>query len=136
VLRSQERPRPKWEVLSVLNYLVLTVFTASITFTFFNYRRYFTPDEISGTQSHNIFPMLILWTICMVRQPGCQNEIPPLSHSLYHTRAFTSWVGASFPCAQVYFFGFFGISFLDKTSMARSTDSLAAQYVPPPHRPM
>lgn len=70
VLRSQERPRPKWEVLSVLNYLVLTVFTASITFTFFNYRRYFTPDEISGTQSHNIFPMLILWTICMVRQPG------------------------------------------------------------------
>jgi uncharacterized membrane protein len=60
-----QTPRPKWEVLSVLNYVVLIVFTTSLTFTAMNYR-YFVPDEISGKAVHSIFPMLILWCICVV----------------------------------------------------------------------
>ena len=50
----------------MLNYVVLSIFFLSLTFTVCNYRRYFTPDELSGAQSHNIIPMLALWSICMV----------------------------------------------------------------------
>ena len=56
-----KEPRPKWEVLSVLNYVVLTIFLTSLTFTVLNYRRYFVNDEISGTSAHSVFPMLVLW---------------------------------------------------------------------------
>ena len=79
-----QTPRPKWEVLSVLNYVVLTIFIASITFTGFNYRRYFQPDEITGTHSHNIFPLLVLWCICMVsKSQKCVLSIKDISPSIH-----------------------------------------------------
>jgi hypothetical protein len=49
----------------VVSYLVVIVFTRSLTFTAMNHR-YFAPDEISGKALQSIFPMLILWCIWVV----------------------------------------------------------------------
>lgn len=53
----KEEPRPRWEVLRVLNYLVIGVFVSSITFVVFNYRTMSHSD--SGNA--NLFPILIVW---------------------------------------------------------------------------
>lgn len=54
--RSAE-PRPRWEVLRVLNYLVITLFVCSITYVVFNYR------TMSHAESGNggLFPILVIW---------------------------------------------------------------------------
>lgn len=53
----KEEPRPRWEVLRVLNYLVIGLFVCSITYVLFNYRTISHAD--SGNA--NLFPILIVW---------------------------------------------------------------------------
>ena len=54
--RSAE-PRPRWEVLRMLNYLVIALFVCSITYVVFNYR------TMSHAESGNggLFPILVIW---------------------------------------------------------------------------
>ncbi len=79
--KASKEPRPRWEVLGFLNYLVLAVFVAAFTYGVFDYRG--NNEANAGT-----FGILIVWCVCMA-----------------------------------YFFGFFGISFLDKNAMVRSPSS-------------
>ncbi|CAN0110318.1 unnamed protein product, partial [Laminaria digitata] len=87
--RSAE-PRPRWEVLRMLNYLVIALFVCSITYVVFNYR------TMSHAESGNggLFPILVIWSGCMA-----------------------------------YFFGFFGISFLDTNAMERSPSSFGLSHL-------
>lgn len=87
--RSAE-PRPRWEVLRMLNYLVIALFVCSITYVLFNYR------TMSHAESGNggLFPILVIWSGCMA-----------------------------------YFFGFFGISFLDTNAMERSPSSFGLSHL-------
>ena len=54
---KQQQPRPRWEVLRVLNYLVIGLFVCSITYVAFNYR------TMSHAESGNggLFPILVIW---------------------------------------------------------------------------
>ncbi|CAM9746631.1 unnamed protein product [Chrysoparadoxa australica] len=79
---QSKQPKPRWEVLRVLNYCVILLFVWSLTYVVFNYRL------LAANGTHGLFPVLVIWSICMV-----------------------------------YFFGFFGISFLDKNAMVRSPSS-------------
>ncbi len=79
--KASKEPRPRWEVLGFLNYLVIAVFVAAFTYGVFNYRG-------ANEGSASSFGILIIWCVCMA-----------------------------------YFFGFFGISFLDKNAMARNPSS-------------
>ncbi len=79
--QASKEPRPRWEVLGFLNYLVIAIFVAAFTYGVFNYRG--NNEESAGS-----FGILIVWCICMA-----------------------------------YFFGFFGISFLDKNAMAQGPSS-------------
>lgn len=54
--RSTE-PRPRWEVLRNLNYLVIAVFVCSITYVVFNYRTMSRADSGNG----GLFPILVIW---------------------------------------------------------------------------
>ncbi len=88
--KASKEPRPRWEVLGFLNYLVLAVFVAAFTYGVFYYR---------GTSTSSFGMILILiWCVCMA-----------------------------------YFFGFFGISFLDKNAMVHSPSSfgLSDLAIPP-----
>jgi hydroxymethylglutaryl-CoA reductase (NADPH) len=77
-----KEPRPRWEVLGVLNYFVMALFVAALTYGIFNYRAMGRSDGGSGA---GLFGILVVWCVCMA-----------------------------------YFFGFFGISFLDKNAMVLS----------------
>ena len=85
------QPQPKWAVLQALNYVVLAVFTGSITYAVFNYRH--MNSQAAGSSNATpltsmFFPLMVLWTMCLA-----------------------------------YFFGFFGISFLDTEALSESPSS-------------
>jgi hydroxymethylglutaryl-CoA reductase (NADPH) len=84
-------PLPRWEVLRVLNYLVIAIFVAAVTFATFNYR---TLSHVDGSTDVSLFPILVICCVCMA-----------------------------------YFFGFFGISFLDKNAMERSPSAFALSHL-------
>jgi hypothetical protein len=91
-------PRPKWEVLRVMNYIVLAIFIGSISYATINYHQTFAQGA-----TPTFIGMTILWCCCLG-----------------------------------YFFGFFGISFLDQETLQRSPSSLGLSEVclfllPPPH---
>ncbi|CAM9451989.1 unnamed protein product [Pylaiella littoralis] len=90
VKQRPAEPRPRWEVLRTLNYLVIALFVCSITYVVFNYR------TMSHSESGNggLFPILVIWSGCMA-----------------------------------YFFGFFGISFLDTNAMERSPSSFGLSHL-------
>eukprot|EP00903_Cladosiphon_okamuranus_P014119 g13122.t1 len=88
--RSATEPRPRWEVLRVLNYLVIALFVCSITYVVFNYRTMSHAETGNG----GLFPILVIWSGCMA-----------------------------------YFFGFFGISFLDTNAMERSPSSFGLSHL-------
>eukprot|EP00904_Undaria_pinnatifida_P008450 jgi/Undpi1/4735/HiC_scaffold_18.g08088.m1 len=90
VKQRNGEPRPRWEVLRMLNYLVIALFVCSITYVVFNYR------TMSHAESGNggLFPILVIWSGCMA-----------------------------------YFFGFFGISFLDTNAMERSPSSFGLSHL-------
>lgn len=81
-------------MLQALNYVVLAVFTGSITYAVFNYRHMKHNHEATTSSSHTtpltsmFFPLMVLWTLCLA-----------------------------------YFFGFFGISFLDTEALSESPSS-------------
>lgn len=101
---KDQGPRPRWEILGYLNYIVLGVFIGSITYIQLNYDSY---DDITSSISSatiqgemnddrsklkQMLPLIILWSCCLV-----------------------------------YFFGFFGISFIDKNEMVRSPSSFGLE---------
>lgn len=55
--RSAAEPRPRWEVLRVLNYLVIALFVCSITYVVFNYRTMSHAETGNG----GLFPILVIW---------------------------------------------------------------------------
>lgn len=57
VKQRNGEPRPRWEVLRMLNYLVIALFVCSITYVVFNYR------TMSHAESGNggLFPILVIW---------------------------------------------------------------------------
>lgn len=55
--RSATEPRPRWEVLRVLNYLVIALFVCSITYVVFNYRTMSHAETGNG----GLFPILVIW---------------------------------------------------------------------------
>jgi len=80
-------------VLQALNYVVLAVFTGSITYAVFNYRHMNSSQAAAGSSNATpltsmFFPLMVLWTMCLA-----------------------------------YFFGFFGISFLDTEALSESPSS-------------
>ena len=80
------QPQPKWEVLKVLNYVVVAVFVGSFSYVILNYRRAMSqPFAGANPMTGMFFPVLIVWSMCLA-----------------------------------YFFGFFGISFLDKDTLVPS----------------
>ena len=76
--------------MQALNYVVLAVFTGSITYAVSNYRH--MSSQSQGNNSTPLtsifFPLMVLWTMCLA-----------------------------------YFFGFFGISFLDTEALSESPSS-------------
>jgi hypothetical protein len=82
-------PRPKWEVLRAMNYIVLAIFIGSISYATINYHQTFTQGATPA-----FIAMAILWCLCLG-----------------------------------YFFGFFGISFLDQETLQRSPSSLGLSEV-------
>jgi hypothetical protein len=82
-------PRPKWEVLRVMNYIVLATFIGSISYATINYHSTFAQGA-----TPTFLAMAILWCLCLG-----------------------------------YFFGFFGISFLDQETLQRSPSSLGLSEV-------
>lgn len=87
-------PTPRWDVLRVMNYVVVAVFVGSITYVVFNYRRAMSYGGATGNGmfSSMFFPIVVLWTCCLA-----------------------------------YFFGFFGISFLDTNAISRSPSTFGLQ---------
>jgi len=77
-------PTPKWEVLRAMNYIVLGVFIASVTYATVNYHQ-----TLAQGATPIFLAMVFLWCLCLA-----------------------------------YFFGFFGISFLDQETLQRSPSSL------------
>lgn len=55
--RPAVEPRPRWEVLRVLNYLVIALFVCSITYVVFNYRTMSHAETGNG----GLFPILVIW---------------------------------------------------------------------------
>ncbi|CAM9914997.1 unnamed protein product [Ectocarpus sp. 12 AP-2014] len=90
VKQRPAEPRPRWEVLRVLNYLFIGLFVCSITYVVFNYRTMSHSENGNG----GLFPILVIWSVCMA-----------------------------------YFFGFFGISFLDTSAMERSPSSFGLSHL-------
>jgi hypothetical protein len=84
-------PRPKWEVLRAMNYIVLAVFISSISYATINYHETFAQGATPA-----FIAMAVLWCLCLG-----------------------------------YFFGFFGISFLDQETLQRSPSSLGLSEVSP-----
>lgn len=86
-----QRPQPKWAVLQFLNFVVIVVFTGSITYVAMQYQdnpAIFTQADGANSVSpltNMFFPLMVLWSCCLA-----------------------------------YFFGFFGISFLDKEALRSS----------------
>jgi len=93
-LKESKQPQPKWEVLKVLNFVVLALFVGSISYIVFNYRR--SMSQILVNPSANMF-----WPVLMIM---C--------------------------CCLAYFFGFFGISFVDKDTLAESPSSYGLSDLP------
>eukprot|EP01039_Chlorochromonas_danica_P011376 gene11376-12706_t len=87
---STHKPRPKWEILQVMNVVVVSVFVASLVYVAIHYRDSLNqPADISASPLTNIFfPALVLWSACLA-----------------------------------YFFGFFGISFLDPNEIAQQAEA-------------
>lgn len=77
-------PRPNWEALRAMNYIVLAVFIASVSYATINYHQTFAQGA-----TPTFLAMAMLWCLCLG-----------------------------------YFFGFFGISFLDQETLQRSPSSL------------
>lgn len=77
-------PTPKWEVLRVMNYIVLAIFIGSVSYAAINYHQ-----TLSQGATPSFLAMIILWCLCLG-----------------------------------YFFGFFGISFIDQETLQRSPSSL------------
>lgn len=57
VKQRPAEPRPRWEVLRVLNYLVIGLFVCSITYVVFNYRTMSHAENGNG----GLFPILVIW---------------------------------------------------------------------------
>jgi len=87
VVKDSKQPQPKWEVLKVLNYVVLGLFVGSISYILFNYRRSMSQSLVSPS-SNAFWAMLMIMCLCLA-----------------------------------YFFGFFGISFVDKETLSESPSS-------------
>eukprot|EP01036_Dinobryon_divergens_P033397 gene33397-43174_t len=88
------RPQPKWAVLQVLNFVVIGVFSGSIIFCALNFNPRHTLDPNSSSSMSN----------------------SPLTNMFFPLMILWS-------CCLAYFFGFFGISFLDKESLKASPSS-------------
>ena len=69
--KVSKNPQPKWFVLQTLNYVVLAVFVGSITYAGLNYRKLQsqmqigTGGEAETLLTSTLFPLMILWTLCL-----------------------------------------------------------------------
>ena len=100
--KPQGQPQPKWHVLQALNYVVLAVFVSSITYAVFNYRKLVADSQpMGGAMDHSISssPLTSMFFPLMVLWTVC----------------------------LAYFFGFFGISFLDTEALGESPSSFGLQ---------
>ena len=87
VAASKKQPQPKWYVLKLLNYVVLATFVGTVTYAAVNYRK-LGLTEGGGPLNSLVFPLMVLWTVCLA-----------------------------------YFFGFFGISLVDREALGESPSS-------------
>jgi hypothetical protein len=87
----QPAPQPKWNIFRVLNYVFLAIFISTIVFVSWNYRQ-MTVRGTHNLQSQTSFPITNIFFPVMCVFSGC----------------------------LVYFFAFFGISFLDTDDITKN----------------
>jgi hypothetical protein len=99
VFLLQTAPQPKWAAFKVLNYLVLIVFVSTVSFITWNYRQLTVKGAQSSAQSS--FPITNIYFPVMCIMTLC----------------------------LVYFFAFFGISFLDTDDMTKNPSNFVTPEV-------
>ena len=96
-----KHPKPKWAVLQALNYVVLAIFVGSVTYAGCNYRKISAQLDVNGADGASASPLTsFLFPLMIV------------------------WI-----ICLAYFFGFFGISFVDKEALSDSPSSFELENV-------
>lgn len=59
------KPKPKWFVLQIMNFVVMGIFVGSITYLFINYKDNIPALESATPITNMFFPLMFLMTLCL-----------------------------------------------------------------------
>eukprot|EP01039_Chlorochromonas_danica_P009244 gene9244-10207_t len=63
---EKKKPQPKWFVLQILNYVILAIFVATVTYVAINYRKMQDTEVTVRTPFLSMyFPFLLVWSLCL-----------------------------------------------------------------------